>query len=153
MKIQATIAGFKGERKTVLGNLVERTGVLIMAREVKYTEKRLAPDIAIVSNLDLADIDFRFTDKHIGEAIRVYYTRKAHLTLDVLNEIQNFDPGNMIEPDAVDEGGRRYRISPDITNGQVSVLAAVAFVEHQTGFKEAIGMANELSEFYRVQSF
>lgn len=153
MKIQSTIAGFKGERKTVLGNLDERTGVIVMAREVKYTEKRMAPDIAVVSNLDLEDIDFRFTDKHIGEAIRVYYTRKAQLTLDVLNEIQNFDPGNMIEPDAVDEGGRRYRISPDITNGQMSVLAAVAFVEHQAGFKAAVSMADEIADFYRVQSF
>lgn len=153
MKIQTTIAGFKGEPKTLIGNLDERTGVLVMVKEVKHRESRIAPDMALVSNLALADLDFTFKDEHIRDTIRAYYTRKAQLTLDVMNEIRSCEPDNMIEQDAVDEGGRRYRISPDITNGQIAVLAAVAFVEHQTGFSAAISVANELAEFYRVESF
>lgn len=153
MKIQSTIAGFKGEPKTLIGNLDERTGVLVVVKEVKHRENRIAPDFALVSNLALPELDFTFEDKHIRDTIRAYYTRKAQGTLDVLNEIRSCEPDNNIEQDAVDEGGRRYRINPDITNGQVAILAAVAFVEHQTGFSTAVSVANELAEFYRVESF
>lgn len=152
MKIQATIGGFAGEPCTMIALLDERTGVLVIAKTVKYREERIAPDYSLVSNLALPDMDLTFEDKNLRDTIRAYYTRKAQLTLDLLPEVKRYEPDNRIEQDAVDEGGRRYRIAPDIQNGQVAVLAIVGLVESQSAFAAAVEMADELADFYRVES-
>lgn len=153
MKIQCTIAGFSGQPSTIIGNLDENTGVLVMVKEVTYREERIAPDFALVSNLDLKELDFRFDDKHLSDAIRSFYTRKAQMTLDIMTGLQRYDPESRIEREAVDESGRRYRVAPDIQNGQVAILAAVSLVEHSGNFSAAKEMADELIDLYRVQSF
>lgn len=152
MKIQSTIAGFSGEPITMVGNLDEKTGVLVVVKAVKFREERIAPDFALVSNLDLPELDFLFTDKLLRETIRSYYTRKAQLTLDIMTEASRFQPDNKIEQESVDEGGRRYRIAPDIQNGQMAILAMVAIVQAQSHVESAISMANEMADFYSVIS-
>lgn len=152
MKIQATIAGFQGEAVSLLANLDENTGVLVIVKTVKYREARAASDVALVSNLDLPDLDYRFTDKELRESIRAYYTRKAQLTLDLMNDVRRYEPDNKIQMESVDEGGRRYQVAPDINNGQVAVLAIIAMVETQSGFKAAMEASEDLIDLYRVHS-
>lgn len=152
MKIQASIAGFGGEPASLLANLDANTGVLVIVKQIKFREERAAADLALVSNLDLPDLDYRFEDKHLRDTIRAYYTRKAQLTLDIMTDVKRHEPDNKIEQEAVDEGGRRYRVAPDITNGQMAVLAIIAMVETQSGFSAAVEMLDELAEMYRVQS-
>lgn len=152
MKIQSTIAGFAGEPCTLVGSLDDRTGVLVIVKQIRYREERIDPSFALVTNLDLPELDLHFRDDHLSETIRVYYTRKAQMTMDLLPEVRRYEPDNKIEQESVDEGGRRYRIAPDIQNGQIAVLAAVALVQAQTGFKAAVEMADELSDFYRVET-
>lgn len=152
MKIQSTIAGFAGQPTTIIGSLDERTGVLVMVKEVKFREERIDETFALVSNLNLPELDFRFGDDHLGSAIRTYFTRRAQTTIDIMQELQRHLPDNKIESDAVDEGGRRYRIHPEIMNGQIAILAAVALCEKQDPFNAAMQMQEELIDFYRVTS-
>lgn len=160
MNIQVSIGGFAAQATTIIGQLNERTGVLVLVKEVKYRETRIPqkseqdPVFALVSNLDLPDLDFRFEDTHVRDAIRSYFTRKSQMTLDIVPDqgLQRHMPDMKIEMEKVDEGGRRYRVAPDITNGQIAILAAVAFVDRQQALPAAISMADELADFYRVQS-
>jgi len=152
MKIQSTIAGFHGQPVTIIGQLDDRSGILVLVKDVAYREERISDEFALVSNLDLPEVDFRFTDRHLADAIRAYYMRRAQRTLSVEDALRRFEPDNKIEGDSVDEGGRRYRIAGDIQNGQVAVLAAVALATGQATVAACVGMADELAEFYRVQS-
>ncbi len=150
MKIQATIAGFKGAATTLIGLQDERTGVLVVYKEVKYREERIDPDFAVVSNLDLADMDFIFTDKLLGEAIRAFYTRRAQQTMKLESDVERYNPDNQIDSDSVTESGRNYRISGEIHNGQMAVLAMVAFFEQQKPITVAFEEMKDLTELYSI---
>lgn len=155
MRIQATISGFTGEAVTLLSVLHEDTGVLVIAKKVRFREERIEapegePQFAVVTNLDLPDMDMRFTDAHLRNAIRDYFTRRAQGTLDMAEGVRQFEPDQRIEQDGVDENGRRYRISSDISNAQIAVLATVAFISNQGGIRAVTSAMDELAEFYRV---
>lgn len=149
-KIQVSIAGFQGQATTIIGAYNEDKGVLVIAKEVKYREERVADDFAVVANVELPVCDFTFTDKHLRDAIRAYYSRKAQGTLDLPQELLRYEPDNAIELQGVDEGGRRYQLRQEITNGQIAILAAVAFVESQKPIQAAISAAHELEDFYGI---
>lgn len=61
-----------------------------------------------------------------------------------------YEPDNAIELQGVDENGRRYQLRESITNGQIAILAAVAFVENQKPIQSAISAAHELEEFFGI---
>lgn len=152
MRIITIISGFQGSAVTIASVFDEKTGVLVVAKQIGYREDRPKPDMALVSNLDLQSCDFQFTDKHLRDAIRSYFTRRSQGMLDIDSSLARYLPDNRIEQDGVDESGRKYRIAPEIENGQIAVLATVAFIEAQKPISAAIDMANELSDFYRITS-
>lgn len=152
MKIQASIAGFTGQPTTLIANLDDSTGVLVIVKELKYREERAATDVALISNLDLPDLDMRFSDENLQTAIRSFFTRTAQHTLDVMTEAQRHNPATQIERGEVDESGQRYRIASTVTNGQMAVLAIVHMVEKSASFRSAVNMQDELADFYRVIS-
>jgi hypothetical protein len=149
MLVQVSIAGFSGQPATLACVINDQSGVLVIAKSVTYTEERLS-GAALVTNLDLPDYDFRFTDAHLRESIRSFFTRTGQDMLVIAADMRRYDPTNRIERDAVEESGPRYRISPDIDNGQVAVLAAVAFADSQKPVTASISAMNELADFYSV---
>lgn len=150
MRIITIISGFQGQAVALASVLDEKTGVLVVAKQLAYREDRPKPDMALVSNLDLQSCDFLFSDKHLRDAIRSYFTRRSQGMLEIDSALGRYLPDNRIEQDGVDESGRKFKISPDIDNGQIAVLATVAFIEAQKPISAAIDMANELSDFYRI---
>jgi hypothetical protein len=150
MDIQISCAGFKGEPVTLLAKRDTTTGVLFIVKKVAYRENRVKPGFAVVSDVDLDEADFRFTDKHLRGAITAYYSRMAQGHIDIDSKLSRYNPNNKIEPDGVDESGRKYRISPDIDNGQIGVLAVVAFIEAQKPINAAVSMADEITDIYRA---
>lgn len=150
MRIQVNAAGYHGEPVTLMCLLDERTGVLVISRKINYREERAKEDIALVTNMDLPDLDFRFLDKHLSEAIRCFFTRDGQGLLEIEKDLAQYSPKERIEMVGVDEGGRRYNIHDEITNGQMAVLMAVAFVENQKPITAMIDAANELLDFYTV---
>lgn len=149
MKVQICIGGYQGPAITIGCVIDDKTGVLTVGKQYDFTEKRME-GFALVTNLDLPDYDFLFTDDHLREAIRNYFRRVGQETIGIAPTLLRYQPDNRIERDAVDESGPRYRISPDIDNGQLAVLAAVAYAESQGKIQSAISAAHELSDFYGI---
>lgn len=149
MKLQVVIGGYMGQPVTIGCVIDDDTGVLSVAKVFDHSEKRME-GFAVVSNMDLPDCDFLFTDKHLRDAIRSYFARVGQDMVGIAQQLARFDPTNRIEKDAVDETGPRYRISPDIDNGQVAVLAAVAFAESQRPVNAALSAMQDLNDFYSV---
>lgn len=145
MLILCTIGGFQGQPVTLAGSYED--GLLIVAKQLKYREDKPSPEFAMVSNLDLPDIDYRFTDAHFADAIRAYYAWRAQQNLDLVDALSRYSPDNRIESDRVDETGRKYRINPDIDNGQIAVLAMVSYAQRQSGIGSAVDMAKEFADF------
>lgn len=152
MRIQVNAAGYAGLPVSMLFLFQEETGGLRADRTVKFREGRVKDDFALVTNLDLPDLDYRFQDKHLSEAIRSYFTMAGQGLLDIGNELGRYDPKEKIEMDGVDESGRRYRIHDEIDNGQMAILMAISFVESQKPIRSIIDMTNELSDFYSIKT-
>lgn len=152
MRIQVNAAGYHGDPVTIMCLLDEQTGVLVVGKKVDYRESRVKPDVALVTNMDLPDLDFRFQDRHLSESIRSFFTRDGQGLLDITKELGLYNPKEKIEMVGVDEGGRRYNIHDEVTNGQMAVLMAIAFVENQKPISAMIDATNELLEFHTVTS-
>lgn len=154
MNIQVTIAGFQGGPITLLAFHDPETGVLAVAKQTqRHNEKRVKEGFALVANLDLEDLDFRFSDDMMRDAIRDYFTMKAQGTITLESSVSRYQPDNKIEADQVDERGRKYRVSGDIDNGQVGILALVAFIQKQRPMQGAIDAMKDLADFYRIETF
>lgn len=152
MRIQVNAAGYSGQSVTMLLFFDEKSGVLVADKTISFREPRAKADMALVTNLDLPDLDYRFLDKHLSEAIRSYFTRAGQGLLDIRKELGRYDPKDKIEMDGVDEGGRRYRIHDEIENGQMAVLMAISFIESQKPITSTISAMNELADFYTITS-
>jgi len=153
MRIQASIAGYKGKGVTLLGNMDDDTGILVVAKILTpFRNDRAAEDITLITDVDLENVDFMFTEDHIHDAIRSYYVRKAISTIDIVEACSRFNPDNRIEQDGVNEHGRRYRISPDIDNGQVAILAMCALLEMQKPLNATMAAMSELEEIYSIHT-
>ena len=152
MKLQSSIAGFAGQPATLIGMFDEDTGVLVVAKHVKYRENRAADDFLLISNLELPALDCRFTDDDLKDAIQTFYTMKSQGTLDIPSTMQRYDPGNRIQQDKIETSGRKYLLHPDIDNGQVAVLALVSALIKQRPIIATLSAADELAEFYKVIS-
>lgn len=153
MRIQVSIAGYSGTPVTLACVKDPATGVLVISKQVKYNEAKLAPDFALVSSHTLAQTDFTFNDEKFGDAVKAYFDQKGQGILVVHESLARFNPDNRIEYDSVDATGRRYRIAPEIDNGQVAVLAVAAFAEIQNHISTANQVADEISgllELYTI---
>lgn len=122
---------------------------LIVDSEMEFVEARPV-DFALVTNLPLQTRDFLFTEEHIRDSIRDYYARDGQGIIDIDDALMRFRPDGKIERDGIDERGPKFRLSPDIGNGEVAVLAAVAFVGAQTPINDAMTAMNEFTSLYNV---
>lgn len=152
MKLQVSIAGYAGNPVTLVGIYDDDNGVLVIAKQVAYREGKAGEDFALVSNLDLAETDYKFVEDDLKTAIQSYFTMKAQGMVDIVEGLQRFQPDNRIESDAIDAAGRKYRISPDIDCGQIGVLAMVCYVAKQRGIFSAIDAAKELADFTQIMT-
>ena len=58
----------------------------------------------------------------------------------------NADPSSGIEMDGVSGRGMEYRISPDVTNAQIALLAMCLYVEGSSTINDTLEMFDELEE-------
>ncbi|SER35668.1 MULTISPECIES: hypothetical protein [Pseudomonas] len=151
-KIQVSIGGYQGRPVTLLCALDDSTNVLTIAAESPILTER-KEGFAVVTNQDTDSFDMKFTDDLIRDAITSYYARSSQETLAVLDALARFSPDNAITKDSFDERGPRYRISPDIQNGQLAILAACAFADRQQPMNAITSMASELMQLYQAYTF
>lgn len=151
-RLQATIGGMSatiGERPvTLLGELDGPSGVLLIdiERPVDPTQRlQRVEDCALVTNDPAAaDFDVLFTDEHIRGAIAAYFNFAGRGLLSLEDALARHNPGSNVEPDGIDEHGRKYRFAQNITNGQIAVIAMCWFAEQVQGFGRQIDALDDL---------
>lgn len=148
MDIQASIGGFQGRAVTLLSNYDPETGIVAIAVEKTYSPDKLADDMALISNMELKARDWLFDEASFGVAIAEYFNMKAQGLLAISDSLTRFAPDNKIEADTVDERGRNYRIHADVDNGQVAILATLAYVKQMKSADDSLDMLDELTSFY-----
>lgn len=148
MKIQASIAGFSGSPITLLAVYDADSGIFFIAKQAKYTTDRSIEGALLVTNMDLPTADFRFSDDDFKDSITSYFDLRSMGALDIDEDLQRWYPDNQIEVDRVDESGKKYRVSPEINNGQVAVLAIAACAAKQRSINAAMDMHAEIHDIY-----
>ena len=152
MKFSVSISGYGANGAapvTILCVFDEGTGVLVAGKSITFKESRVE-GFAMVTNLELAERDFLFTNEHLRDAIRDYNARSGQGLIDISDELSRWKPDNKVDLVGVDERGPKYQLSPDIGNGEVAILAAVAFVTAQEPITGAIDAMSEFNELYRI---
>lgn len=146
-KFLVSIAGYSGPSITLVCVYDQREDVLTIAREEPLVEVR-REGFGMVTNLDLPAIDLRFDDSRIRDSIRDYYRRTSQDTIDLIAKLARHSPENAVTNDGFDESGPRYRIAPEISNGQIAVFAACCFAGAQSPISAAIAMMDDITELY-----
>lgn len=152
--LQATIGGFSSTAATggdtLLGELDVGTGVLLIdthaAAPAGVAEVR-RPGYAVVTNNSAApDFDIVFTENDLRDAIADYYGFAGRGLLVLESPVSNFNPASKIEPDGLDERGRKYRIAQDMSNGQVAVMVLCWFAARQSGFASQLEAFDDMMD-------
>lgn len=150
--IQASIAGYEGKASTILAKYSADSGIVTIAAEKPFSRDRLAKEVAMISNLDVPERDWFFSEDELGVAISAYFEAKGQGEIIIVDALNRYLPDNKIEKDTVDEKGRNFRISPDVENGQVAILAIVAYVRKNKAANAAIDMMQDMADFYGVMT-
>lgn len=145
MRIFISVSGFRGQSVTLAALHDSDTGMLVIAKQVAFRLTKPEANDALVCNASTNEADFIFTDDHIAEAIRDYYLMKGHGHISLADALARYEPDNKIEVDDINESGRKFRISNDIDNGQMAVLAAVAFIKQQEAIGDCMSAIADLS--------
>lgn len=153
--MQVTIAGLAPTQGasgalTLYGEL-DRASGLVMVFEAAPLRPGVAPerrpDHAILTNDPAIEPrDSLFTEDHLRAAVNDYFAARGRGLLKLEPDVQRFDPAAKIEPDGMDERGRKYRFSPDLNDGMVAVLAMCWFAQQQTGFAAQLGHIDEFDD-------
>lgn len=152
LKIQATIGGYGGvgsEPITLAALRDPVTGVLAIAKKINMREKADA-GYSFVTNMRLASYDCLFREEDITEAIRLYRESEANATLVLSDETARYRP--RIEVDGMNESGQKFRLSNDMSNGEVAVLALVHFAERQRIINQTTDLTARISSLYQIIS-
>lgn len=148
-KFLVSIAGYSGPAITLVCAYDQRDDVLIVAEEGPLVEVR-REGFGMVTNLDLPAIDLRFDDARIRDSIRDYFRRSSQDTIDLIDKLARHSPDNAVTNDGFDDHGPRYRIAPDITNGQIAVFAACCFAGAQSPIGSALALMDDIAELYSI---
>jgi hypothetical protein len=154
IRLQATIGGFAATTAaggdTLLGELDVGAGVLLV--DIHAPARPGVPELrregcaVVTNNASTQDCDIIFTENDLRDAIADYFAFAGRGLLVLEPNVSRFDPASKIEPDGLDERGRKYRIAQDMTNGQVAVMVLCWFAVRQSGFASQIGAFDDLAD-------
>ena len=94
-------------------------------------------------------MDARFTDENIMDAVKLYQSMQASGKLKIDATLQRLNPSAAIEDDGLDLRGRMFRMLPDISNGQVAVLALCWFADKQ---RQINNIEADFDELFSIQT-
>lgn len=144
MMIQSCISGYGGKPATVYSLFDGATGILVVAKETELRKDRFDKCV-IVSNILLPAREAAFSEDNFKDAVDALYDMRGAGKLVVESAATRADPTARIESDAMDVNGRKFRIHPDITNGQIAVLAAVWYARGAPVRSRVVAMAGTLA--------
>lgn len=152
--MQATIGGLSAMAgtggETVLGVLDVNSGVLLvdMAVPVRAGAKEMRHNDCAVctNNPGSEDYDHLFTEADIRDAINDYFAFAGRSLLVLDEAVNKHNPSSKIEPDGIDDRGRKYRVAPDISNGQLAVIVLCWFATRQSGFARQLTAFDDMMD-------
>lgn len=122
MRLQACIHGYSGKPATVLATYAEDGGAVFIAKSVSYRQERVS-DSVLIANSELPEMEHHFKEDSLGDAIEAFNRLRNGGLISFDKSVQGLDPTGAIEQDGITETGRKMRISPDIKNDQIAILA------------------------------
>lgn len=147
IRVQAEITGYSGPAVNLLGALDPDSGLLIVAKELKMGER--LDDALVASNDPRAERrDRLFGEDDLQDAIRLYFRALSTGMVELLPGVAKHEVANRIENSGINERGTTYRLSPDITNGSIAVLALVLLADNAYKAQSATDFSNELTELF-----
>lgn len=142
ISLQCTIGGLSAGAvtggDTLFAALDVVTGTLLVDMSESQPQgmpERRRPGCAVVTNNPASeDYDALFTEADMRAAIADYFAFAGRGLLVLEDSQARHNPGSRIAPDGVDESGIKYRVAPDISNGQLAVVVLCWFALKQAGF-------------------
>lgn len=145
--IQAEISGYQGPAVNLLGALDTDSGLLIVARTLPLGDR--APEALVSSNDPRTDgRDTLFDEDRLQDAIHNFFRAKSTGMVELLPAVNRYDPSNRIENNGIDEHGTKYRLHPDITNGDIAVLAMIDAAHRAYGTEAVADFASEMADLF-----
>lgn len=152
--LQATVGGLAAQSssagETVYGLLDVATGMLLVdgssVVEAGMPEVRRDGCAAVTNNASTDDCDLVFTGEDMRAAIGDYFAFAGRGLLVFEDAQQRHNPASRVAADGVDEHGPKYRVAPDITNGQVAVIVLCWFALKQSGFARQLAAFDDYEE-------
>ena len=145
MQIQSSIMGFSRTPTSVYSIYDDEANYLVVIAEKEWRTTRFK-ECVLISDEELDDRDFLFNQQKVSDAINAYYDMVSLSSIEVKDSVARCNPDAGIEYDGLKEGGKIFRLSPDITNSQVAVLAACLFIKDNKKAKLSLDMADDLRD-------
>lgn len=129
IQFQATITGYGGRPCSLFSAYDPDARILVVGAEAAYRAERREGCIVLTNDQDIAR-DGLFTKEDLMDAIEAFYALKAGIASDGKsarlafgNRAARANPEQSIERDGIDTSGPKYRVSQDISCGQIAALA------------------------------
>jgi hypothetical protein len=145
MRVNA--AGYTGEPVSMLCSYDPASDILLVLKTIPYEAGERAGFLRITTQVADATHDAVFTEDETREAIVSFFALEAMNLINLADAVKRFDPKNKIERDGMDEGGMKYRIQPDINNGQFAVLIACHYAKKQRDVNTMATFLEEMELF------
>jgi hypothetical protein len=154
MKLHCSISGYSGLPVTLVAAFDHDTGMLLIRGERRegYLTDREDGATFVTNTVHCDARDALFTEDHWKLAIEAFHTSRATGLCVLEPKVQRFDPSQKIEVDKIDASGKSYRLSPDISNGHVAVLALVWYTGVQRGIGATMRQTTRMLDLYRCLS-
>lgn len=147
VKLQAEISGYQGKAVNLLGALDTDSGLFIISKEMPAGER--VEGATVISNDPRAERrDCLFTEDRLQDAIRLYFRASATEMIELLDTVAKHNPAHKIQSDGVGENGTKYSLSPEVTNGNVAVLALLDAADVTYKAQSATDFSSELADLF-----
>jgi hypothetical protein len=145
VKIRVNIAGFHGSATSLFCAFDPDNDILLIVSEAEQYESTRREGFLHITNQDRDEtIDATFNNDEVKDAIVAYFEAESLKLLAYGAKATRCNPASKIERDGIDVNGPRYRIAPDMSNGQVAVLVACRYAALQRHVGSAQEMMDEL---------
>ncbi|WP_109479120.1 hypothetical protein [Paraburkholderia sp. C35] len=152
--LQAEINGYKGQAVNLLAAVdagdpgaADGTGLVIVSQELPLGHRE--PGAMMTSNDPRAPArDLLFDESMIAAAIDLYFRADSTGMIELLSPVQRFNPGGAVQVRGVAATGTRYELNPEITNGQIAVLALMYAANRSMSVADTSEFADEMAEMY-----
>ncbi len=137
VKMRVNIAGYGGSAVSLFAAYDSATEMLLIAKESELETIDRADFLKITNQKREEHFDGVFSEDETKDAINAFFELEALRLLTLGQSAARCNPTSRIERSGMDEHGMVYRIHPDISNGQVAVMAAALYASKQRNIRVA----------------